>query len=80
MKNFRVREGENLELRMGAFNVFNHPLVSFNSNDTTNLQLSFQNGLAGQALTQSMLVHQDFGIANIKVGNRLVELQAKFTF
>ena len=65
---------------MSAFNVFNHPLVSFNNNNTTNLNLGIQDGLVGQALTQRMLQYQDFGIANIKVGNRLAELEAKFTF
>ena len=73
-------EGETLQLRMGAFNVFNHPLVSFNNNNTTNLNLGFQDGVVGRALTQSMLQYQDFGVANIKVGNRLAELEAKFTF
>ncbi len=34
----------------------------------------------GKALTQSMLVNQGFGVANIKVGSRTAELQAKFTF
>jgi hypothetical protein len=80
MKSFAVGEGRNLELRMGAFNVFNHPLVSFNNNNTNNLYLGFQNGVVGQALTQQMLQFQDFGVANIKVGNRLAELEAKFTF
>ncbi len=80
MKTFATGEGKNLELRMGAFNVFNHPLVSFNNNNTTNLQLGFQNGVVGQALTVNELQYQDFGVANIKVGNRLVELEAKFTF
>jgi hypothetical protein len=80
LKNFAVGEGRNLQLRMGAFNVFNHPLVSFNNNNNTNLNINFQDGVAGQALKQSMLVYQDFGIANIKVGNRLAELEAKFTF
>jgi hypothetical protein len=80
MKSFAVGEGRNLELRMGAFNVFNHPLVSFNNNNTTNLQLGFQNATVGQALTQNVLQYQDFGVANIKVGNRLAELEAKFTF
>jgi hypothetical protein len=65
---------------MGAFNVFNHPLVSFNNQNNNNLNLGFQNGVVGQALTQSMLTHQDFGIADIKVGNRLAEVEAKFTF
>ena len=80
MKHFGVGEGRDLEVRMGAFNVFNHPLVSFNNNNTTNLNLNFQDGVVGQALTQSMLVYQDFGIANIKVGSRTAELEAKFTF
>jgi hypothetical protein len=44
------------------------------------LNLGFQDGVVGQALTQSMLEYQDFGVANIKVGNRLAELEAKFTF
>jgi hypothetical protein len=80
MKNFPLTEGKMLQLRMAAFNMFNHPLVSFNNNDTTNLQLGFQNATVGKALTQDVLLHQDFGVANIKVGNRLVELAAKFTF
>ena len=80
MKEFTAGEGRTLELRMAAFNVFNHPLVSFNNNNPNNLNLGFQNGVDGQALTQSMLSYQDFGIANIKVGNRLVELEAKFKF
>jgi hypothetical protein len=80
LKDFSVGEGKTLQLRMGAFNVFNHPLVSFNNNNNTNLNLGFQDGVVGQPLTQSMLQYQDFGVANIKVGNRLAELEAKFTF
>jgi hypothetical protein len=34
----------------------------------------------GQALTSNVLVYPDFGVANIKVGNRLMEVEAKFTF
>ena len=33
LKEFPAGEGKNLELRMSAFNVFNHPLVSFNNNN-----------------------------------------------
>lgn len=80
LKNFSLGEGKALQLRMAAFNVFNHPLVSFNNNDTTNMQLGFQNATVGNALTPDVLVHQDFGIANIKVGNRLVEVGGKFSF
>jgi len=80
LKEFGMGEGKTLQVRMAAFNVFNHPLVSFNNNDTTNLQLTFQNATAGQALTSNVLQHQNFGIAGIKVGSRLVEMQAKFSF
>jgi hypothetical protein len=80
LKNFGVGEGRNLQLRLGAFNFLNHPLVSFNNNNNNNLNINFQNGVAGQAITQNMLVHQDFGVADIKVGSRTVELEAKFTF
>jgi len=44
------------------------------------LTLGFQNATAGAALTKDVLLHQDFGVANIKVGNRLLELSAKFEF
>jgi len=80
LKNFSVGEGRDLQLRMSAFNFLNHPLVSFNNNNNTNLNLGFQDGVVGAPLTQSMLQYQDFGVANIKVGNRLAELEAKFTF
>jgi hypothetical protein len=80
LKNFSMGEGKNLQVRWAAFNVFNHPLVSFNNQDTTNLDLGFQNATVGKPLTQNVLLYQDFGIANIKVGNRLMELAGKFTF
>jgi hypothetical protein len=80
LKNFSMGEARSLQLRMAAFNVFNHPLTSFNNNNTTNLQLNFQQATVGQALTQNVLTYQNFGVADIKVGNRLVEVGAKFTF
>lgn len=80
LKNFSMGEKRNLQLRMAAFNVFNHPLVSFNNQNTNNLNLGFQNATAGQPLTQNVLLYQNFGVADIKVGNRLVELEGKFSF
>jgi len=80
MKDFSVGEGKLLQLRMSAFNVFNHPLVSFNNQNNNNLSLSLQDAVVGQAVTQRMLQYQDFGVADIKVGSRTAELQAKFTF
>jgi hypothetical protein len=80
LKNFKIGERRNLQVRMAAFNVFNHPLVSFNNNNTNNLNLGFQNATVGQPLSQNTLLYQDFGVANIKVGNRLVEFEGKFSF
>jgi hypothetical protein len=80
LKNVSLGEGRNLQLRMAAFNVFNHPLVSFNNQNTNNLNLSFQNATVGQALTDNVLTYPNFGVADIKVGNRLVEMEAKFSF
>jgi hypothetical protein len=80
LKNFRISDAKRLQLRFAAFNFLNHPLVSFNNSDTSNLILGFQEAAVGQALTQSVLTHQNFGVANIKVGNRLVEVGGKFSF
>ena len=80
MKDFSVGEGKLLQLRASAFNFLNHPLVSFNNQNNTNLNLGLQDAVVGQPVTQDMLQYQDFGIANIKVGSRTAELQAKFTF
>jgi hypothetical protein len=80
-KNFSTGEGKSLQLHASAFNFLNHPLVSFNNNDNTNLNLGSLNyAVAGQPLKPSELRVPNFGIANIKYGGRLVELGAKFTF
>jgi hypothetical protein len=81
LKNIYMGENKNLQLRAAAFNFLNHPLVSFNNNDTnSDLTLSQQGGTAGQSLTQSDLTEQGFGIAGIKYGGRLVELSVRYDF
>jgi hypothetical protein len=81
LKNFTVGEGRTVQVRAEAFNFLNHPLVSFNNNDPTNLSMGNLNfAVAGQALTPSTLRAPNFGLANIKYGSRLIELGAKFTF
>jgi Carboxypeptidase regulatory-like domain/TonB-dependent Receptor Plug Domain len=80
LKNLSMGEGKNLQLRMAAFNVFNHPLVSFNNQNTNNLTLAFENATVGAPLTQNVLEYPNFGVADIKVNSRLVEVEGKFTF
>jgi len=80
LKNFTPREGQNLQLRMAAFNVFNHPLVSFNNQNTDNLNLNLSLATVGQPITPNVLVYPNFGVADIKVGSRLVEVEAKYSF
>jgi len=80
LKNFRFSDTKRLQLRFAAFNFLNHPLVSFNNQNQENLTLGFQNATAGKPLTQSVLEFQNFGVADIKVGSRLLELGGKFFF
>jgi hypothetical protein len=80
-KNFGLGEARSFQLHASAFNFLNHPLVSFNNNDTTNLSLGSLNyAVPGQPLTASQLRTSSFGVANIKYGSRLIELGAKFMF
>ncbi len=81
LKNFAFGEGKTLQLRAAGFNFLNHPEVSFNNNDNSNLNLGgLLEAVPGQALTSAELGHKDFGIANVKYGSRLMELSAKFSF
>jgi hypothetical protein len=80
-KDFSIRESRTLEFSASAFNFLNHPLVSFNNNDSSNLDLgNLLAAVPGQNLTEPELGYKDFGIANVKYGSRLMELSAKFKF
>ena len=81
IKNFSMGEGKTLELHADAFNFLNHPLVSFNNDDSSNLSLgNLLYAVPGKQLTEDELGYKDFGIADVKYGSRLMELSAKYTF
>lgn len=70
IKNVRVTERQNLQFRFAAFNFLNHSLPSFTNGDG-NLNLSFDaNGKA----------NSNFGLATYRVGHRILELGAKYSF
>jgi hypothetical protein len=75
-KNFAVREGMKLQLRMQAYNFLNHPLWSFPQGGS-NLNLNFIQDPASQAITQS---NANFGVTTQKQGQRILEFGAKFYF
>jgi hypothetical protein len=80
-KGFGLGEGRNLRLRIAGFNFLNHPLNSFGTGyaSQTTLQLSdtAANATPPQATYNPL---SGFGSAPQKLGRRLMEVSAKFTF
>jgi len=83
MKNFRIKERQNLQLRLAAFNPLNHALASFEQGDP-NLKLNFNS--AGQVTTNSCPptgpcpTGTTFGEAYYKSGGRVLQLGIKYSF
>jgi len=86
IKNFKIKERQNLEFRIEAFNFVNHGLLSFDNNDN-NLSLQFNN--LGQVITGTSCPMNTttpcnqtttFGVATHHVGNRIMELALKYSF
>jgi hypothetical protein len=80
-KGFRLGERDNLRFRIAGFNFINHPLNSFGTGyaSQTTLQLS---DTSANATPQSATYNptSGFGSAPQKLGRRLLEVSAKFTF
>ncbi|MBI1762278.1 MAG: carboxypeptidase regulatory-like domain-containing protein [Acidobacteria bacterium] len=96
MKNFRFKEGKNIQLRTGLFNIFNQAFVTRQSDVDMTLQTDCRvrvngvpNGLGGTVNnvcdpTQGYFFNdttlQNFGKVITKRGNRRVQISVRFTF
>ena len=74
-------EGRDLHLRIAAFNFLNHPLNSFGtgyaSQTTLNLSDTSTTGTTGTAKYNPA---SGFGFAPQKLGRRLLEISARYSF
>jgi hypothetical protein len=73
-KNFQIKESMKLQFRVEAQNFLNHPLWSMSQGNALNLNFVQQ---ASGSLAQT---NPNFGIAQYKTGQRIVQLVAKFYF
>src|ERR1700733_11464742 len=80
-RGFAMGEGRNLRLRIAGFNFLNHPLNSFGTGyaSQTTLQLS-DTSASGSPTTATYSPTEGFGSAPLKLGRRLLEVSAKFSF
>jgi Carboxypeptidase regulatory-like domain len=76
-KGFSLGGERNLKFRIAAFNFLNHPLNSFGTGYAQQTNLSLNGTTVGNA---SYDPASGFGFAPQKLGRRLVELSAKFSF
>jgi hypothetical protein len=71
-KSFVLREKQSIQLRVTGFNVFNHPLPQFGLGSDVNLSLNGPGGTNNNPVTT--------GLPQDKIGRRVVEVAAKYTF
>ena len=83
-KTFSITERQKLQIRFSAFNVFNHPLWSFNPNNNSDLVLQFNAPAPGQIPVNA---NSQFGVLNYKespqgasAANRTIEFALKYMF
>jgi hypothetical protein len=80
-KGFGLGEGRTLDFRIAGFNFLNHALNSFGTGyaSQTTLQLS-DTSANGSPTTATYNPTEDFGSAPLKLGRRLMEVSAKYSF
>jgi hypothetical protein len=71
-KNFAIKEKQNVQFRITAFNFLNHPLPQFGLGSDVNLLLNGPNGTNTNASTT--------GTPQYEIGRRVVEITAKYVF
>ena len=73
-KNFQVKESQKLQFRLSGYNFMNHPIWSFSGSGygANSLYLNY-NGSAANS-------NANFGVAPLKLGNRIIQLALKYYF
>jgi len=80
-KGFSFDGDQSLRLRIAGFNVLNHPLNSFGTGYASQTTLLLSNTAAGATPPSATYSPtEDFGSAPQKLGRRLMEVSAKYTF
>ncbi len=83
-KTFKIRESQNVQFRIAAFNFLNHANSSFNNADANGPEttLNLSNATASTQENSATLSPstKNFGFTPLREGRRILELNAKYNF